>query len=179
MSIAAMTEIAFQRRSDVGAHDYFPKTLREIAGAAGGKGTPETDVNTALRTLTNYVPTEVLTVYVAVVAAIQPAQSASASAINNPGAHWVAFVGFLLVTPLVVWLVYAAKVKSDGKPIPAAPRNWPIWEMIAGTIGYAAWAFALPNSPFSSASWVPWYSPSVAGVVVLVTSTLLGLLAPL
>jgi len=169
MSIAAMTEVAFQSRQDVGDPNYVPKTLSQIAGAAGGKQAPDSEVNTALRTLTTYVPTEVLTLYVAVLAALQPKGAATTQS-------WIPFWSFLVGTPLVVWLVYAAKVKTAGSPVPLAPRKWPLWEMVAGTIAYAAWAFALPTTPF--AVWA-YYSPALAGVIVLVTSTILGLLAPL
>jgi hypothetical protein len=51
MSIAAMTEVAFQSPKGVGGAEYFPKTLTQVSGAAGAKGTPDNDVNTALRTL--------------------------------------------------------------------------------------------------------------------------------
>ncbi len=84
MSIASMTEVAFQSRTDVGQATYFPKTFTQIAGAAGGKATPESEVNAALRTLTTYIPTETLTLYVAVLAALQPTASAAAS---SPSGH--------------------------------------------------------------------------------------------
>jgi hypothetical protein len=120
-----------------------------------------------LRTVTTYIPTEVLTLYVAVVAALQPAGATPA---------WITFWCFLICTPVVVWVVYAIKAKTAKSPFPAAIRTWPLWEMIAGSIAYVAWAFALPGSPF--ASWAH-YSAALAGVIVLVASTILGLLAPL
>ncbi len=171
MSIVSMTEIAFQSRTDVGNPKYVPRTYTEIAGAAGGKDSPESQVNAAIRTLTTYIPTETLTLYVAVLAALQPTTKAAVASPN-----WAVFWWFLIVTPLVTWLVYITKVKTAGKPIPWAPFKWPLWEMAAGTIAYVAWAFALPTTPFTSLGW---YSTGLAGVVVLITSTGLGLLAPL
>jgi len=47
--------------------------------------------------------------------------------------------------------------------------------MFAATVAYAAWAFALPHSPFTDYTW---YSSALSGLAVLVVSTLLGLLAP-
>jgi hypothetical protein len=82
---------------------------------------------------------------------------------------------FLGATPVVVWLVYAAKIKAAQKRVPLAPGTWPIWEMFAATVAYCAWALALPNTPFTEYSW---YSSALSGVIVLVTSTFLGLLAP-
>jgi hypothetical protein len=166
-----MTEVAFQSRTDVGSATYFPKTFTEIAGAAGGKPTSESQVNAAIRTLTTYIPTETLTLYVAVLAALQPAPKEPAAPPS-----WAIFLCFLIGTPLVIWLVYITKAKTSGKPIPWAPLKWPLWEMAAGTIAYVAWAFALPTTPFASLAW---YSTGLAGIVVLIASTVLGLLAPL
>jgi hypothetical protein len=56
------------------------------------------------------------------------------------------------------------------------PTQWPIWEMVAATVAFAAWGFALPDNPFKGAGW---YSPALAGIGVLVISGALGLLAPI
>jgi hypothetical protein len=131
--------------------------------------TSTASVNTALNVLFGYIPTEVLTLYVAVIAAINSKDSATSSV---TAAAWPVFWAFLVTTPLVVWVVYAAKLKGAGKPL---SLQLPIWEMIAATIAFGAWAFALPKSPFSELSW----QSGAAPIVVLVTSTVLGLLAPL
>ena len=116
-----------------------------------------------------YIPTEVLTLYVAILAAVhQP------NKITQP--EWITFWVFLVTTPVVVWLVYAAKVMAEKKPMPLNLSQWPFWEMVAATLAFFAWAFALPNAVFSAYSW---YSSALAGVIVLVASTVLGLLAPL
>jgi hypothetical protein len=73
-------------------------------------------------------------------------------------------------------VVYATKLKAAGKPLPTTWASLPVWEMTAALLSFAAWAFALPNAPFSR---YPWYSPPIAGFVVLLASTVLGLLAPL
>jgi hypothetical protein len=62
------------------------------------------------------------------------------------------------------------------KPMPLNLSQWPFWEMVAATLAFFAWAFALPNAVFSAYSW---YSSALARVIVLVASTVLGLLAPL
>jgi hypothetical protein len=104
----------------------------------------------------------------AVLAAVQQANKVTS-------ADWVAFWSFLVATPIVVWLVYGAKVKAANNPLPLAFGTWPIWEMLAATVAYCAWAFALPNSPFGEYSW---YSSALSAVAVLVASTCLGLLGP-
>jgi hypothetical protein len=129
----------------------------------------EKSTKVTLDLLFGYIPSEVLTLYVAVLAATQQ------NATRTRGA-WFAFWAFLVATPFVIWLIYAAECKAKQKPLPLRLRAWPVWEMTAGTIAYCAWAFALPNAPFNGYGW---YSSALAGVAVLVTSTLLSLLAPL
>jgi hypothetical protein len=187
MSINSMTNAAAARRTDFVPLNAAPSGLPEIAMAAAGfpatadpggaapnpGSTTTNDINTAMHVLFDYIPTEVLTLYVAVVAAIHPATAPPGPV--QPG-DWYTFVTFLIATPIIFWLVYAAKLKSAKKPLPIAPAAWPVWEMSAATIAYAAWAFALPNTPFREFGW---YTTGLGSVIVLVTSTVLGLLAPL
>lgn len=148
-----------------------------LSGLLSASATPPTlppeqkssGVNTALNLLFGYIPTEVLTLYVAVLASTQQKGSIT-------WAGWAAFWCFLVATPVVVWLIFGAKIKAAQKPIPVHPRAWPVWEMFAATVAFCAWAFAMPNAPFTG---YVWYSSALAGVSVLVASTLLGLLAPL
>lgn len=170
MSISSMTNAALARRPDYPPAGRPPSSQAEIAGAADGAGQPENPVTTALKVIVTYIPTEVLTLYVAVLAAIHNPER------KELGPEWITFVCFLVATPVVVWLLFAAKVKSARKAIPWAPSQWPIWEMAAATIAYAAWAFALPDTPFRDWSW---YSSALSGVIVLIVSAALGLLAPL
>ena len=185
MSISSMANAALARRTDFPPFGSVPRGLAGIAAAADTQPvlmatvavpmTPTTEpsvsasggnamaVDTALHVVIGYVPTEILTLYVAVLAAIQ-----------KP-AHWTAFWIFLVATPIVVWLVYGAKLKAAQKVLPWAPRSWPLWEMFAATVAYCVWAFGLPNAPFADYSW---YSSALAGIAVLVASTILGLLAP-
>jgi hypothetical protein len=181
MSINACANAAAARRLDITPINTVPNSLGEIARAAATPPTttPEqpsvTDaanspaqIETALNILFGYIPTEVLTLYVAVLAAInQPSQVTRA--------EWIAFWAFLVATPIVLWLVYGAKVKAVGKPLPLTFGVLPVWEMFAATVAYCAWAFALPSTPFTEHAW---YSSALSGVAVLVASTALGLLAP-
>lgn len=183
MSINALANSAAARRTDIAPVDTVPQGLGEIARAAatppaaepqrqGGavSGDSSAQIDTALHVLFGYIPTEVLTLYVAVLAAVHQPKGITPS-------DWIAFWGFLVVTPVVVWLVYGAKVMAAGKPLPLAFGAWPVWEMFAATIAYCVWAFALPNTPFAQYS-DSWYSAALSGVAVLVASTILGLLAP-
>ena len=177
MSISTMTTIAYRRRqlAPGGLDGARARSGSSVAATQAGE-VPETQsgMSSALSTITAYVPTEILITYVAVVAAIA-GTAVGASAAPSPQGLWVTFVAFLIATPVVVWLVYAGKLRTAGKPLPRDIRDWPRWEMVAATVGYLAWAFALPSTPFTSFAW---YNAGVAGVAVLITATMLGLLTP-
>lgn len=189
MSISSLANAAAGRRLDFPPYDTVPQGLAEIARAAATppepppvtpRGAPTSPgenanaINTALNLLFGYIPTEVITLYVAVLAAIQ--QPANPEATGNVAfGAWIAFLGFLVATPIVVWLVYGAKIKAAQKPLPLSFWEWPLWEMFAATVAYVTWAFALPKSPFTD---YPWYSSALSGIAVLIASTFLGLLAP-
>jgi len=177
MSINAMANAAVARRPDYEPYDRTPQNAQEMAVAVSRDQESGNSVGTTLKTLTTYLPTETLTLYVALIAALQPPANADATvlAMSKTG-HWIAFGIFLLFTPLAVWLTFAAKLASDKKRLPLHPRHWPKWEMLAGTLAFVAWAIGLPDSPFAQ---FPWYSSAVAGFIVLITSTLLGMLAGL
>jgi hypothetical protein len=188
MSINTMANAAAARRPDIAPANIVPSGLDEIAKASTTTPTSTSTtpidqtqaasasaIDTASHVLFGYVPTEVVTLYVAVLAAIQNPKDVTAGV--TPSAVWITFVGFLIATPIVVWLVYGAKLLAVNKSIPLEYSKWPVWEMFAATVAFCAWAFALPNSPFSEYN-TSWYSSALAGVVVLVASTVLGLLAP-
>lgn len=184
MSLNSLANAAIARRSDFEPAGRAPGTYAEIASAAAATNVPlaapapanaaapapaATSVDTTMNVLTGYIPAEILTGYVAVLAAL----NGSPKLIK---VEWIAFWVFLVATPVVLWIVYATKAKGAGKPLPVSYSSWPLWEMAASTIAFLAWAFALPNNPFTT---LDWYSASIAALVVLVASSVLGLLAPL
>jgi hypothetical protein len=180
MSINSMTNAAAARRADTHPHGSTPRSVEDIAVASNtpptadqtngnaAAGGPKNSVETALNVLFGYIPTEIITLYVAVISSIQ--QGAKPNQ-----AEWNAFVMFAVATPAVVWLVYGAKLKNANMSVPMTFAACPIWEMSAATLAFFAWSFALPRSPFSAYEW---YSASLSGVVVLIASTVLGLIAP-
>jgi hypothetical protein len=170
MSVNSMTNAAIARREDFPPLNKVPRDNREIADAAAEQPAPQSPMTAALAVIVTYVPTEVLTLYVAVLAAITHPEGRDSSGV------WVAFWVFLVATPLIVWLVYAAKVRSVKRRLPSRPSEWPVWEMVAGTLAYVAWAVSLPNAPFLGRLGLP---ATLAAVIVLVTAAALGLLAPL
>ena len=179
MSINAMANAAAARHQDTVPVGATPKNLDEIARAAalppttdaslaGAAARPQGNIETALNVLFGYIPTEIITLYVAVLGAVGTEGAVTQS-------EWNAFWIFILASPVVVWLVYGAKLKNADLPLPLNFGAWPVWEMSAATLSFAAWAFALPQSPFAQFRW---YSSALSGVVVLIASAVLGLLAP-
>jgi hypothetical protein len=188
MSINSLVNSAIARRTDFPPFGKAPQTYAEMAWAANNPplhATAPADANaptpsaapvdTTMNVITNYIPAEILTCYVAVLAALQ-SSPAPTPGVRTSEAQWIAFGIFQAATPVVFWLVYAAKVKGAGKNLPLSFALWPVWEMVASALAFFAWAFGLPNSPFSS---LHWYSSAIAAIVVLLASTLLALLAPI
>jgi len=165
-----MTNAAIGRRADFPPLGDVAHDRHVMAEVASGVTTPNSSVSNTLSAIATYIPTEVLTVYIAALAAVQNTEDTSSFAM------WVTFALFLILTPIIVWLVYAAKVKSAGKPLPLTFSQCPLWEMSAGTLAFVAWAIALPAAPFLEYLGLP---GTLATVILLVTTTLLGLFAPL
>jgi hypothetical protein len=187
MSISSLTNVAVARRTDDlgNGPDGTPRTPAEVAQATADAPTTQNAATSALRSIATYIPTEVITLYVAALAALAgsnpdiPAQQSDVAQTGGSvasSADFVAFWVFVALTPVIVWLVYAAKVRSAGKRLPSRPVSWPWWEMVSSTVAFAAWAYAMPNSVFTRFAW---YTAAVGTLVVLVVSTLLGLIAPL
>ncbi len=85
MSLSSMTNVAVHRREDYAPKGTVPKTAEEMVRAASPATTPGNNVTNALAQLVTYIPTEVLTLYVSVTAAL-----------DRPGtetqpSEWVAF----------------------------------------------------------------------------------------
>ena len=194
MSINALTNAAVARRPDFQPADTVPATLTEIANAAVSTPIPvaipsvtlpatvaapviaaASGPNTALQTLTTYIPTEVLTLYVSAIAALGPL-TITVGAHNLQVGRWLPFWCFLGATPLAVWIAFASKIRAAGRALPLSPSKWPLWEMAAATAAYVAWTFALPATPFAQESW---YSSGLASFLILVVSAGLGMIAPL
>jgi hypothetical protein len=175
MSISSMTNVAFMRRADVPPVNVAATSDAAIAQATSGNDASRTS-GSQMQVIATYIPTEVLTLYVATIAALYDPSKPPLDSAKSRLTAWITLGAFLVGTPIIVWLSYAGKVHTASKPLPLAPRAWPMWEMFAATIAYVAWAFALPNSPFQQ--FHDWYSSALAVVVVLAATTILGLLAP-
>jgi hypothetical protein len=175
MSIVSMAEVAYSRDAVVrrGREMQVPRHDALPPEAGGASTSPADAISHAVKLITTYIPTEILTLYVAGLALfITQGQTEPV----NYRAAWNTFWAFLMATPVVVWLVFAAKVRASREPLPLSVGKWPKWEMTAATIAFVAWAAALPQTPFSQLAW---YSADVAGFLVLVVTAALGLVTPI
>ena len=180
-----MAYSAAARRADYQPAGRPPGTREEMARAATaassiapqpGTGIPSpaappagSDVTAFLKTATTYIPTEVVTVYVALTNAIEHRGCGSPSLV-------AAFLLFLLATPALVLVVYASRLHADKRPAPWPLRQWPVFEMVAATVAFVAWALALSVNPVAAC---PWFSTAVAGVGLVGVTAILGVAAPL
>jgi hypothetical protein len=124
----------------------------------------------ALKSIVDYIPTEIVTIYVAVGAALSDAATPSRTG------QWVAFWVFLGVTPLALWALFAARLRAANTSPLLDPMRWPWPELVVATVAYVLWAFTLPATPFADFSW---YKPGLGTAVLLVGTLILGLGAPL
>jgi hypothetical protein len=172
MSVSSMADMAFARRKDVGRADEGLPNLDRVAEEKGQKPETATTVSSAVSAIAAYIPTEVLTVYIAILATFGVSIKSGGGATTTPLALYVIF---LVLAPLVVWGLYAARARQAGRPLPASLAAWPKWEMLAATVAYAVWAAAMPASPLGVFGW---FNQAAAGVVALIVSMLLGVFAP-
>jgi hypothetical protein len=180
MSVSSMADMAFARRKDVGNPDEGLRDLGRVAEERGQKPETATTASSAIAAIAAYIPTEVLTVYVAILATFGVTVPVEGSAGTETLAATaptpvMLYVIFLVLAPLVVWGLYAAKARQAGRKLPVSIGAWPKWEMFAGAVAYAIWAAALPASPLGAFDW---FNQAAAGVVALIVSMLLGVFAP-
>jgi hypothetical protein len=133
-----------------------------------GSGGDDNRVTTALNALVGYIPTEIVTLYVAALSA-RTALQATFGVVDAAVILWF-FVG---LTPVLLLLIYLSKVAASGANLPG-PAKWPWWKMAAATIAFFVWALAVPGNPYLQES-----ASAVAGLGAMVTSTLLSALTPI
>lgn len=117
-----------------------------------------------LSQITRWIPTETITVYVALLALLAPLTGHS----HNFTSRWLLFSIIIAANPVVVILLTMAKTKTGDA------FKFPIFEMIIASIAFAAWAFALPDTPLNS---IPGYSIKWNTAILTGTTISIALLA--
>lgn len=127
-------------------------------------------VTGSLNLLVKYIPTEVITLYVATLSAA-PALQELFPSITTADIYWA----FTLVTPMLLFLVYVNKRATSGlAPVPEV-RQWPWWKLGAATVAFMVWALAVPGNPYVSGET----AAVIAALGAVFISMILNLLEPL
>jgi hypothetical protein len=145
------------------------------AGAEGvpldSDDTPARSGDDALTSLTKYIPTEVLTLYLPAVAIVAALDEPIVTA-GKKVTYWAFALG---LTPLIVLLVYMRRRALSRLPVWPSWKEFPLWSLIAATLAFLAWALALPGNPYLD-------KPAMhvaSGFAALLASTILSLLEPI
>lgn len=127
-------------------------------------------VTGSLNLLVKYIPTEVITLYVATLSAA-PALQDVFPYIRTNDIYWA----FTIITPLLLFLIYINKRATSGlRPIIPARQQWPWWKLIAATVAFMVWALAVPGNPYVSGET----AAVLAGLGAVFISMILNLLEP-
>ena len=125
-------------------------------------------VTNALTALVGYIPTEIITLYVAALSA-EAALRATLGFIDAAAILWF----FVALTPVLLLLIFISKVAATGATLPG-PALWPWWKMFAATVAFFVWAIAVPGNPYLADT-----GAAVAGVGAMLVSTLLTVVTPI
>jgi len=137
-----------------------------------GTGQRQTEPKTsaAFEALARYIPTEVVTLYIAAASAMGALKQALPG-VNETNTYWF----FVVVTPLAFLVVYAGKRLANNETALPGLAQWPWWKLVAATAAFAVWALAVPTTPYLTGV----AGGAVAAFFATFVSVLLSLLAPL
>jgi RsiW-degrading membrane proteinase PrsW (M82 family) len=153
--------------------DQIQPTYRSGQAQATPRTPAAGSASSLTESVTTYIPTEVVTAYVAVIGALHQ------SATHSRTPDWVVFYVFLVIAPLAVLLSLALKEKTKGLPLPIHPRSWPAhtrFNLIAATVSFGLWGFSLPQTPFQDFGW---YQTAYGTAALVIGTLLLGMVSPL
>jgi hypothetical protein len=114
--------------------------------------------------ITRWIPTETITAYVALLALLAPLSRHAPSYQSR----WILLGIVVAANPLVVLLLAMAKSQ------PGDDFSLPVFEMLIAPIAFAAWAFALPDTPLTS---IAHYDLKWNAAILSITTTGIVLLA--
>jgi hypothetical protein len=116
--------------------------------------------------VTRWIPTETITVYVALLALVAPITGHSHA--NSYASRWVLFAIITVANPVVVVLIAMAKNTAG------TTFKYPVFAMVIAPFAFAAWAFSLPDTPLSS---LPGYGIQWNTAILTVTTVGIALVA--
>jgi hypothetical protein len=137
MSVNSLTDGALDRSGE-----FEAAARRE--GNEPEQAVQNNSVSNTLSSLAKYIPTEVVTLYIAALSA-STALQAEWAFITPARLYWF----FVIFTPLFALLTYVGKRKAADVNLsvwPSSAREWPWWSMFAPMVAFMAWALAVPNN---------------------------------
>jgi hypothetical protein len=148
MSLVAMVDASMARRQAADATKVSPAVPVGVS-------------TTIANQITRWIPTETITIYVALLALVAPHTALSSSFTSR----WVLFSIVTAATPVVVVLLGLAKASG------IHDFKFPVFEMIISPVAFAAWAFSLPDTPLSSLGGydIKWNAAIVTVTTVAIT----------
>ena len=162
MSLNSLTNEEIRRR----------ESARRTEGGlsiGGPPGEESNKVTNAIEALVEYIPTEVITLYIGAVS-VSAAVQASVPILAATNIY----VGFTVLTPILLLVLYLSKLAAGNKPWPSL-KQLPWWKMAAAGIAFAVWALAIPGNPYVTTE----VGAILAGFGALVVSLALNILEPI
>ncbi len=139
--------------------------LQQAQEAQASGGTDAMGIATNLISqITRWIPTETITIYVVLLALLTPPLAGDSPSFTS---RWALFSIITAANPVVVVLLTMAKTSG-------ATFKVPLFEMAIASVAFAAWAFALPDTPLSS---IPGYSIKWNTAILTGTTISIALLA--
>lgn len=140
----------------------------QAAGVDAAKAAEGTSVGaSALSQLIKYVPTETITLYLAVAAALGPVTAPKGEPVYDADfrARWIWLAILAVATGLLaIGLIYRSQKQLD----PSGRFKWPVIEPVASVAAFLVWALSLPTTPLLS---LRGYNADVWGPIVLLAGT--------
>jgi hypothetical protein len=140
----------------------------QAAGVEAANTSAGTSVGgSALSQLIKYVPTETITLYLAVQAALGLITAPAGKPISDADfrARWIWLVILAVATGLLaIGLSYRSQKQLD----PNSPFKWPIIETSASIAAFVVWALSLPTTPLLN---VPGYNADAWNPIILLGGT--------
>jgi hypothetical protein len=170
-SPAASPEAVASKAAAVALGQMAAGATPEAAQAAGvdtAKTAGGTSIGASgLSQLTKYVPTETITLYLAVAAALGPIMAPKGKPVYDADfrARWIWLAILAVATGLLaIGLIYRSQKQLD----PNGPFKWPIIEPVASVAAFLVWALSLPTTPLLN---LHGYDAVVWGPIVLLAGT--------
>jgi uncharacterized membrane protein YdcZ (DUF606 family) len=183
MSLASIADARIQRQRQAQPR----RGVRSLVTvrSARAEGAPDADRAKPKRDITplpgatdlaRYVPTEAIALYIPILAgAFSEPKAPTGKELHEAdfSSRWWFFLGALVGTLALTYLIYAAKKRSEAggwKP----RKDIPVFEMTVALVAMAAWSVSLPDSPLLDFEW---YGGWIAPVVLLGSTLLIPLVA--